>query len=241
MFPSFLTMSEKLLIISDIHEAHAFAERIIKHVNPDRVLFLGDYMDEWNDNPRLIGETAKWLRWSVHQPNRIHLWGNHDLPYAYPCEATLCPGWTKEKHAAVQANIGQNEWDKIKFYHWEKDWLFTHAGLTIRHLKPFHGDVAQQLKTGEEEAYMFLKYRNPHWFYFIGTTPGGILWCRPGTTNMEFMPIEGVNQMFGHTIWDKPWSMNWTGGQNWCIDTQLSHYAILEDGKMTIHEVPSNL
>jgi predicted phosphodiesterase len=44
----------KTLIFPDLHSPQAPAiaavERTIEQENPDRVIFLGDYFDDWNDS-----------------------------------------------------------------------------------------------------------------------------------------------------------------------------------------------
>ena len=74
-------MTAKTIIISDIHNDYFTAEKIIKKENPDKIIFLGDYFDDFDDTVKDSENTAKWLVKSLKQENRIHLIGNHDLSY----------------------------------------------------------------------------------------------------------------------------------------------------------------
>ncbi len=42
-------MTAKTIIISDIHNDYFTAEKIIKKENPDKIIFLGDYFDDFDD------------------------------------------------------------------------------------------------------------------------------------------------------------------------------------------------
>ena len=60
----------KTIIIPDIHNDYHTAEKIIKKENPDKIIFLGDYFDDFYDT---IKDVTKWLVKSLQQKNRIHL------------------------------------------------------------------------------------------------------------------------------------------------------------------------
>lgn len=55
---------------------------------------------------------------------------------------------------------------------------------------------------------------------------GGILWC----DWERFKPIPGVRQVMGHT----PGTEVRFRKNDVCLDTNLRHYGLLEDGKLTI-------
>ena len=91
----------KVLVIGDVHQSHQTAEQFINNWKGP-VIFLGDYFDQFHDSPQDAMETAKWLKQSLQQPNRIHLMGNHDFHYMLPVgSGTFCSGYTKDKHEAI--------------------------------------------------------------------------------------------------------------------------------------------
>jgi hypothetical protein len=50
----------------------------------------------------------------------------------------------------------------------------------------------------------------------------------------EFEPIPGMNQICGHTPRPEVRYREGDRSRNFCIDTQLRHYAVIEDGQVTI-------
>ena len=146
----------KYLIIPDVHNRVGWAENLITRLRPavDSVVFLGDYFDSLHDGPEIAFATAEWLRWSVHQSGRIHLMGNHDIPYRWSRYVCPCPGYTQAKHQAISGGgkpMGKAEWSAIGVAHilhrtWEaRPVVLSHAGFTLANLYgvPDFRDVAQ--------------------------------------------------------------------------------------------------
>ena len=235
------------LIIPDIHNKFGIAEDIIsKYPDADSIWFLGDYFDSFGDNQAIALDTAKWLKWSINQPNRNHLFGNHDLAYV---GCAPCPGYTPEKGEQVRSIIHKNDWKKFKFYSWIDNTLLSHAGLSrdlhriiseldIDELKLF---LEEEDKRAWELIDQYCQWE--HTFWQVGrerggwNEVGGLTWCG---FHSEFLPIKGINQIFGHTP-DFQTSPNKTkiqleNNENYCIDGFLHHYATIEDGKIEIHE-----
>jgi metallophosphoesterase superfamily enzyme len=95
-------MSNKILILPDIHNRWELAEKTINEIKPSKTIFLGDYFDDFNDTPQDISETAEWFKHSVHQENRIHLVGNHDTHYWFTTNKFLrCSGYEQYKSITI--------------------------------------------------------------------------------------------------------------------------------------------
>ena len=86
-----------VLIIPDIHLKWERVNRVINHVGADEIIFLGDYFDDFNDTPEQVDEMVSWLEHSAKQPNRIHLFGNHDMHYAFSDAGFQCSGFEQWK------------------------------------------------------------------------------------------------------------------------------------------------
>jgi hypothetical protein len=99
------------LIIPDVHNRVEWAESLIATFPGRVVIFLGDYFDNYEDTPSIARHTAQWLRYSLDQ-GRIHLMGNHDLPYRWA--GITCPGWTKDKHREVNRVLAHYDWGKLR-------------------------------------------------------------------------------------------------------------------------------
>ena len=230
---------EKLIIIPDIHNKHNIAEKIIQKESPDRVIFLGDYFDDFGDTPEDAGDTARWLTESLQEKNRIHLIGNHDLNYITDNPDLRCSGYDSSKHKVIR-EYGI-KWDRLKLYFWVDGWLLTHAGLSNK----FYQEISSRgpVKRVMEEAVRDIEDMEdtdrvrPFLQAGIlrgGTSPvGGIVWC----DYREFEDIPGVRQIFGHTRDVKVRHRARMNSEHYCIDTQLNHYITCLSGVMHVVSV----
>ena len=223
------------LIIPDIHHKWALAEKIISGVPHDEVLFLGDYFDDFGDNPEMVQDTCDWLNASVAKPNRIHLFGNHDVHYAFAYRSFQCSGYDQWKYFIIHDSVSRETWDKLKWFHvLDNTWLTTHAGLHKFNLpddiKALSNDRPTFLKAIAEYLDMEIVKGFQHgannksfWVFNAGHSRGGmqrvggITWC---DFDREFYPIKGLNQIVGHT----PQS---NGIAKWCVlntDDKVSYH-----------------
>lgn len=142
-----------IAIIPDIHNKVSKAETLVKKIEMDpqiqKIVFLGDYFDDFHDHPNDAKATAMWLKESLTKSNRIHLIGNHDLAYFYPWNPhTSCPGWEKSKQHEVNKILNKEDIENFQaHYIVNKEQkgqtcptcptcptLISHAGLTISSL-----------------------------------------------------------------------------------------------------------
>lgn len=232
----------KRLIVPDIHNRTAAADRILAIEHADEVYFLGDYLDDFHDTPAHAKSTAEWMRRQIEAGHRL-LWGNHDLPYAYLPEIHGCPGYTPAKAHAVRAVLGREHWERLRLWYVLPDeprpWILSHAGIEQAWL-PVGVDPVSFLPELEAEALERLHQGASHPLFFYcspargGHDPySGPLWMDWG----DFRPIGGLNQIVGHTPMRNPDQYSREDSINWCIDTHLQHYAVLEDGELSIHRV----
>ena len=200
---------KSVLIIPDLHLAWKVGQKIIDHVGADEIIFLGDFFDDFNDDPNQINEMVDWLEGSVTKPNRIHLFGNHDCHYAFPQEWFRCSGYEQWKHFIIRDRIDNKVWDKFKFYHvLDGKWLLSHAGLhkmwlhknIIAHRKNrtrFFQEITDYLDNEIEKG-----MRNESWVFHAGFARwgiqrvGGLTWC---DHTQEMYPVLGLHQIYGHT------------------------------------------
>jgi metallophosphoesterase superfamily enzyme len=117
-----------ILVIPDIHTHHEKAERICQKYKDHKIVFIGDYFDQFNDSVEDNMFTAEWLKESLGKQNRIHLRGNHDEHYD-PRVSSICSGYSNQKKAGINKVLSIEDWDKLKYFHFENKWLFSHAGV----------------------------------------------------------------------------------------------------------------
>jgi hypothetical protein len=236
---------KKIIAIGDIHHGPNFEqiEAAIAREKPDLTVFLGDYFDQFHDHYDHARRTAQWIKRSLATPNRIHLWGNHDIPY-YASSFIHCRGYDPAKERAIRSVLDENDWAKLKLWHLEDSWLFTHAGLTAKWGPDSLEELPQYLQGQEELAWIALWSRQPHWIWArgkirSGTAPaGGLLWC---DWRFEFTPIAGLNQVFGHTPGDTLRVLHGLQSENWCIDnssmTGITHILAIDDSGTRVVKV----
>lgn len=259
----------RTLVIGDIHNRIETADKIMREVPHDQVVFVGDYFDSFlkigpdgtvyghADGRKVAYKTAKWLKQSLHTPNHVHLWGNHDMPY-YKDQMFGYPewmGWNARKHGIINHVMREDDWRKLKFFVWVDDWLISHAGFhscqfpaTIPDHSGEHttwrnvtlNDIREFLDEQDKGAWQSLKenYRK-HWFFDVGPARhgdqiiGGPLWL---DWNNEFSGCI-FNQIVGHTATSqfppirKKESYH---SVNYCVDGIWGGCLVLEDGKPEI-------
>lgn len=216
-------MNKTTLIIPDLHLKWQLADKIIASVKHDEIIFLGDYFDDFDDTADMHRNMGQWLNESVKQPNRIHLWGNHDQHYGFPYKTFRCSGYKDWKYFCIRDTIKTSTWEKLKWYHFmDGKWLLAHGGLhkqnvpkeilELRNDRPqFIAKLSEFMDTNIRQGLGSKGGRS--WIFDAGASRGGsqriggITWC---DFEREFYPIRGINQIVGHTA-------QGLGFPKWCI------------------------
>ncbi len=234
----------KTLIIGDRHNAVDHIEATIaKHPDADSVVFTGDFFDNFHDTPAIAENTARWLKHSLQQSNRIHCIGNHDLPYipGVRLEEYNCPGFDVDKQKAINDILTPTDWAQLVGATVSQDILISHAGFTMQLFqyetgkttlptaavladkannelkKVMAGGISKYYQPGDRMGYL---------------RPGGIIWA---DWNDEFINIPGINQVVGHTPSFKIRANKNNGAVSYCVDC-AKQYVMLENGALTIYQ-----
>lgn len=202
----------KILVLGDIHGRPVW-KNIIEKENPDKVIFLGDFVatHERNTPEQQIEQLEAILDYKDEHPNTVILRGNHDLdglgyywascwprPDAYVCERM-------NRNAPLgQRFLKASQWFKRELIG-DKKVIFSHAGITREWLTDVH-----KLKIGTkkqlEAALNKIALMEPsESFGFTGgrwdsggTDPcQSCTWVRPYTLREHAIP--GYTQVVGHT------------------------------------------
>lgn len=226
---------KKTLIIGDIHQKLNRLNLATENWQ-DKIIFLGDYFDDFGDTLEDVTKTAEWLKDSLTKENRIHLIGNHDFHYLIkPKGAVYCSGFCPKKYERINQILTEEDWSKLRFFHHEKEtYWFSHAGITKYWFEhPVLGlNLAGILKTVEEctEALKASDFSrcNALWAadrYRGGRyEKGGLLWN--DWRNCDF--FKGITQIVGHTPREEVKCSNKKGGTNINIDTHLTQVLELD-------------
>lgn len=215
----------KTLIIPDVHQNIAKLKEILREP-ADRRVFLGDWFDDFGDTPAAARNTAAFLEDLMLDPANTFLYGNHDIPYAFPqSRRLLCSGFTLEK-CRVLAPYMEKIRAKFILSIEVEGWLCSHAG--------FHPDYAQNIPAQCAAALKILRddptaapfLLRAGWSRGGDQEWGGCTWL---DWNDEFQPVPGIKQLVGHTQGHEVRQK----GDNYCLDTRLSNFGIIEDGEFS--------
>ena len=204
---------KKVLVCGDLHTKVDILDRV-KELSKgyDKVVFLGDYCDDWNAYPQQSTDLLKQLvDWKKHDNRLILLYGNHDLSEWFGAEFT-CSGFNPNTHELVSKFLSKNE-QYFQVAYSCGDVLFTHAGVTQHWLDDL-ASLDGQLWTNAETLSIFLNthfmkrndshYSNHVWKALAQAGPGRGGWGAPSplwADRWELVadPAKGMSQVVGHT------------------------------------------
>lgn len=238
------TDHRSVLIVPDVHLRIRTLEKLLDSwAGP--VIFLGDFFDDFGDNPVMNLEMANFVkqRLLVNSDYTI-LMGNHDLHYAPQCPSPLrCSGWEAAKQEAIQSVLGESDFAKFQWSAVQSGFLITHAGLHPRLI------MDSRKRIGVEKLSEWINqscwgalssgdYTEPllnAGLCRYGPQPvGGVVWMDV----REYEPVASVPQIFGHTVLREPALLTTNGSTSYCIDTNLLHSATLHpNGTVELHRV----
>jgi len=246
----------KTIIISDLHNRVDWIEKTLASESLqlyDKIIFLGDYFDNYNDTKKASEKTALWLKHSLQQPNRVHLIGTHDLFYMYPHnEFLMVSGNSKSKAHVISKILRRDECDQLNMFCFEQNFLISHAGVHKSLIYKYINDnnvivnftsdqdiINKVIKPATDKAKTYAsKGMTDTWidagYSRRGSQPvGGIIWL---DWNQEFEPIQHINQIVGHTQVETPDMKCTQNSINFNIDTKNKHIGIIEDNLFSVIE-----
>lgn len=228
----------KTLVCGDLHTKWHIFERV-KELSKDydRVIFLGDYVDDWNTVPEasyniLTGVKELW----ESSPSKVSLLiGNHDLsewigtPFA-------CSGYNKISHSLV-SEFFTKFWEIFKLAEYEQGFVITHAGITEGWRNKYLSDCsdANQIVDKLNWAYRHWGENDEAEKIFCGLSGVGFLrngWDIPSpiwTDINELLqdPIPNLHQIVGHSPVYSVIDFHSYGSDLWFCDT----HSLYSDGR----------
>ena len=137
----------KSLIIGDIHAKFWVLEKIKPLIlEYDKLIFLGDYVDDWTAPPEASYNLLKELiDLKLKYPSKIVLLlGNHDTSEAF-AGCFRCSGFNEQTHSLVKDLYKTRDSGNVPIFnvaYSKGNYLFTHAGIT----KNFWQDILLLIK-----------------------------------------------------------------------------------------------
>lgn len=197
----------KTLVIGDIHGRDIWKKIVDQSF--DRVIFLGDYFDTYDNIPsqdQILNFKAICDFSLKNKGKVVMLIGNHDYHYL-PHTKDRYSGYNS-RYAKVIRNeiLSAIEQDLLQIGHCEGKYIMTHAGVT----KTWLASKREVLKDFDKHKCMIcslnkLFKKDPlHFDFYMGDDSGcgndrrqGPLWVRPGPLQTD--GFEGNIQVVGHT------------------------------------------
>jgi len=221
----------KYLFIGDIHGDLKLVQFLLGNFSQYQLCFVGDIMDSFKFTPR---DQVECMRLILSSDCGL-IRGNHEESYLY--QHMRASGWNPETDYLLQPYYDAIK-ARSKYFLYLKDHqlLVTHAGLS----KGLWDNVGLTLDKVEETLTTWSSTPVESPIHWIGQSRGGrrpcsgILWC---DYNLDFEPVEGLKQVFGHTLWidihkDAARDGITNGirsiGNNYNIDCLQSEYTFLE-------------
>ncbi len=233
----------KVIIISDLHNRVDWVEPVLSSLEYDKVIFLGDYFDDFNDTVDDALNSARWLKQSLSRPDRIHLCGTHEMWYRFPDNPFLqASGNTEQKSNVINHILTEKDWNTLKLCYYEQGFLLTHAGVHSYLLGKNNlctQEMLNRIKSETEKALQDVKNGKINPWLDAGfargglQVVGGITWL---DWNEEFEPVPYLNQIVGHTQLKNPEEKSSENSKNYCLDTKNKHIGILENGVLYFKE-----
>lgn len=231
------------LIIPDVHEKAGRLQSILalSSFEDCNIIFLGDFFDEWAGYTTATEATVDWLLHNVNNPKYTFIWGNHDLHYAFSNPGLRCSGWNPRTQTLVDRFLTyENCWNNFVLYAEVDKYLCSHAG--------FHPRLIDSLTINSAykdwlpvPKFKIKKTVHLHPLFRAGMARGGrepvggptwLDWDR------EFTAIDDVHQIVGHTEHKEPQTLFTWGSDNYCLDTNLNHVALVTDsGDVYIEQI----
>lgn len=220
-------MIKKALIIPDVHGRKFWeeAKELIKDETIDKIVFLGDYFDPYDDEETFVSDDdciasfKEIVEFKKQNPDKVKLLlGNHDIHYLYKNE--YCSRHNEEREAEIcdiikgeLLNLDFTYIDDIECGNYDKV-LFTHAGLTSNFLKTLGraGYVKDDLVALCNKINADMKVTKSHEYHVLselmlrvshfrgGIYPdGSIVWADIREVVPNSFDFNNVYQIFGHT------------------------------------------
>ena len=224
----------KILVLGDIHGRTCWAD-IIEKENPDKVIFLGDYVSTHEDIPsdQQCSNLEDILNYKEANPDKVILLrGNHDdqhLGYYW----AECSGYFNEVGKYMKSIkdrfLADTQWVYV-----EDNIIFSHAGISKTWFNNFAFEDINLLNNCEpSEKFGFTP--NSFYDYYGNSITQPCVWIRPQVLVTD--ALDGYIQVVGHTPVKKITNLKsvkdeWP--EIWLCDCLPDEYLVIENNEFVI-------
>jgi UDP-2,3-diacylglucosamine pyrophosphatase LpxH len=183
----------KILAIPDVHGTHYWEKAKDRLDDYDKVIFLGDYVDNWvNKWPDQMDNLLSIIEFKKQNADKVVLlWGNHDTSYYL---GEHCSGHQPDHDIDITEVYRLNK-DVLDAVYIESGYLFAHGGVSSKWMK------CAGIKDVSEINQLFKE--KPNYFRWVGPNGygdnlnEGPLWIRPRALGQ--VAVKGYIQVVGHS------------------------------------------
>jgi hypothetical protein len=224
----------KTIILGDTHGT-PYWKNILEVEKPDHAVFIGDYLDAYDDNVDVMGNFLEIINYVKSNPNITLLIGNHDYHYFPEVGYTGTSRYSMKLARRLERLF--NEYRSLfKMAYKFDNYLCTHAGVSKTFMNTHFGEG--NWSTNNVEALLNnLFENNPDAFEFNGTDLYGDdvtqspIWIRPPSLISDAIP--NIKQVVGHTIVE---NVETYENKIYFIDTMQTskQYLVIEDENLEV-------
>lgn len=210
-----------VLVIPDVHlKPYIFdkADTILNNYNCDKVVLLGDFVDDWfqSNNIGLYNKTFDRLIKFLQEYDCLVCWGNHDLSYvwnkhdagfSYIAQLTVIDR-IREVTKLLNGTYSQpNDYDRAAIIHRIDNVVFSHGGLTNEFVKNHIDTIAEENNKQIQDVNIddIINSVN-HYGKITLSEDNSPIWARPIYHNSNTIYTDDIAkfQVVGHTPVKKP-------------------------------------
>lgn len=239
----------KTIILGDIHGRTCWYD-IIEKENPDRIIFMGDYVSTHDKNVTIEQQCSNLediLNFKEgFGENCILLRGNHDMQHLGYHWAE-CSGYFPHV-AQWMVGIKDRFLRLTQWVYIQDDMIFSHAGITDKFWEylnlgePTEGNILKINDIEPSSLFGFTPNRISDYYGDSQTQP--LTWVRPVTLLEHNI---GWKQVVGHTRVKTPGDLtkqlhgnSWVNiPELWCVDALPYRYMVIENGQKMMKEYES--
>lgn len=229
----------KIVVLGDIH-GRTIWKQIVEKENPDKVIFLGDYVSTHEDIDAIqqIDNLEEILRFKKSNSDKVILLrGNHDtqhLGYKW----AKCSGYDYNVAQYMQQEVKEEFVENTQWIYREGNIIFSHAGVSkvwMENNDLKHVDQINELPPSE-----IFGFTSDNSLDYCGTSKTQPpTWIR--LKELVKYGVDHYTQVVGHTPVNKICNikeeLKWSGVDVWACDCLPKEYLIIEDNEFIKKEI----
>lgn len=225
---------EKILVLGDIHGRTCWVD-IIEKENPDKVIFLGDYVSTHENisSNQQCSNLEDILNYKEANPDKVILLrGNHDIQHLGYSWAE-CSGYSRSVSRYMMSIkdrfLADTQWVYVK-----GNIIFSHAGISKTWFNNFAFEDINLLNNCEPSEKFGFTPDNSYDYYGNSITQPCV-WIRPQALATD--ALDGYIQVVGHTPVKKITNFKFIKDEwpeIWLCDRLPDEYLVIENNEFII-------